>query len=324
MDKYLICRPEGGFTDMLSQLGLCFDYCLRHGRVLVVDTENTLTFASPFSHYISLVHPSLQVVTDSREFIRMAVAQGLVVHPPHARLDPRGHEQPRYVKNLNYCLGGIPVTFDFDCDHEAAVLIHQQCGRMPFDFEFMSCLRLSPRLRGLVERRWASLPKPYIGVHVRNTDIKSDTSKVMPLIKRYPGGVFLATDSVAVQWSVRKVADRLVFISKIQNYRGGLHRKPVPARMKMRINTTAIADLVLLALSKRVYVATEESGYSLLARELNRNRHVLVAWLGRDLEAESLPRWSETNLAIGTIRGVLARCTAWWGGPGARFFRIRS
>src|SRR5690606_22026358 len=137
----------------------------------------------------------------------------------------------------------------------------------------LGCLRLSPRLRRLVERRWAGLPKPYIGIHVRNTDIKSDAGKVLPLVRRYLGGVFLATDSVAVRRSVRKAAGRRIAMTGIPNFKGaGLHRKEVSAKMKFRINTMAVADLVLLALSKRVYVATEASGYSLLARELNRHR----------------------------------------------------
>lgn len=312
MDKYLICRPEGGLTDMLSQLGQCFNYCLRYGRVLVIDTENTITFASPFLDYFSIEHPSLKVITESREFIKTAIARGLAVHPPHARLNPTGGEQPGYVRNLNFCLAGTPLTFDFDINHDADVLLHQQCGRTAFDFEFLSCLRLSPRLRGLVERRWASLPKPYIGIHVRNTDIKSDPSKLMPVVRRYPGGVFLATDTVTVQRSVRRAGNRRVFISRIPDFKGkALHRKKASSRMKFRLNTLAIVDMVLLALSKRVYLATEASGYSLLARELNCNRAVLLAWLGGALEPGSCSRWSQPYLAIGRLRARLPHCEAW-------------
>jgi hypothetical protein len=313
MEKYLICRPEGGFTDVLSQVSLCFNYCLRHRRVLVIDTLHSTSFASPFRHFFSFVHDSVKVVTDPRELIRTAISKGLSVHPAHARLNPKGHVPPRYTKNLNFCLDGIPLTFDFDCDHDAAVLIHQQCGRTPFDLEFMSCLRLTPRLRGLVERRWASLPKPYIGVHARNTDIKSDPDKVMPLVRRYPGAVFLATDSAALQRSVRKGAKRRIFTSKIPDFTGKpLHHRNVSPKMKIRINTVAIVDLILLALSKRVFLTTEASGYSLLARELNQNRHVVIAWLGRDLAAGSYPWWSDANLAIGTIKGAFPRCAAWY------------
>jgi hypothetical protein len=253
------------------------------------------------------------VVADPRKFIESAITRDLAVHPPHARLDTKGGEQPRYVENLNFCLADIPLTFDFAGDHDATVLFHQQCGRRAFDSEFLSCLRLSARLRGLIERRWASLPKPYVGVHVRNTDIKSDTSRVMPIIRRYLGGVFLATDAVSVQRSVRKAAGRHVFISEIPNSRGApLHHRRASPKEKFRLNTTAIVDLVLLALSKRVYLATEASGYSLLARELNRNRALLVAWLGRDLASGSCSWWREPHLMIGTVRGLWSRCGAWW------------
>lgn len=309
MEKYLICRPEGGLTDMLSQIGLCRAYCLRHGRTLVIDTEHSQTFAAPFGLFFSLDDPGLRVVADAGSFIRRARAEGLSVHPDHVRLDPSREQQPRYVEKMNFCIDGKQTTFDFASDHEAAVLIHQQCGREPFDFEFMARLRLSPGMRRLIERRWAALPKPYIGVHVRNTDIKSEIDGLAPLIGRYRGAVFLATDSAAVQRRAREITGRRVFKSPIPDFGGrSLHTRPVSREVKRRLNTLAIADLVLLALSKRVYVATEASGYSLLAQALNRDRGVVAAWMGRDLASVSRP-WSRgVHLAWGTLAGLRARC----------------
>jgi hypothetical protein len=310
MEKYLISRPEGGLNDMLSQLGRCVDYCLRHGRTLVIDTDRSMTFAAPFGRFFSIEHPALRVVTAPREFVRMAIERDFSVHPAHARLRPTWRQQPRYVEQMkNFCAEGAPVTFDFDRDHEATVLVHQQCGREPFDCEFMGCLRLSPRMRAVVERRWASLPRPYIGIHARNTDIKSDISRVMPLIRRYRGAVFLATDSAEVQREVSASAGRHVFMSGIPDFKGGaLHIQHVTPRTKDGINTTAVADLLLLALAKRVYATTETSGYSALAQELNRNQRLVAAWMGRDLPSCTWPWLRSLALARGKAEGLLSRC----------------
>ncbi len=304
---------------MLSQISRCYDYCRRYGRVLVVDTENSTVFASPFDSYFSFECSMIRIVTDPRDIIRSAIDDGLTVHPSHASLKPAADRRPRYEAGSNFCVDGLLLTFDFDREHEAQVLIHQQCGRAPFDLEFLSCLRMSARLRRLVERRWAGLPKPYIGIHVRNTDRKSDPGVVMRLLRRYPGGVFLATDSAEAQRSMRRLAGRRVFTSKIPDFRGAaLHTRCVSHQVKERINTMAIVDLVLLALSKRVYLSAENSGYSRLARVLNRNRRVVAAWLGRDLTSGVFPWWRESSLALGKMGGWLPRYAAWLSAPKVR------
>jgi hypothetical protein len=277
---YVLCRPEGGLNDLLSQTGRCFDYCLRHGRTLVVDTENIETFAQPFADYFQIDHPRVRVIRDANGFIAEAQARGLGVFPPHAKL-VHGEERPAYeAEHRNYCLEGEPVTFDFEQVHDAPVLIHHQCGMEPHGGEFLRSLRLSAEICRDVARRWRELPKPYLGVHIRHTDIKGDIGPVLPLFDRYKGPVFLATDSAAVQARIRALRPRGLFTTDIPDFGGNaLHFERVTGAMKTRVNTTAVVDLVLLALAENVYAAPGSSGYSVLAKTLNRAQQTAVRWI---------------------------------------------
>lgn len=301
---YVLCRPEGGLNDMLSQTGRCFDYCLRHGRTLVVDTENIETFAEPFARYFRIEHPRVRVIYDVDGFIAEAHAKGLGVFPGHARLAHDGAPPDYDPERRNYCLGGEPVTFDFGRAHEASVLVHHQCGMAEIGTEFLRSLRLSPEMCREVARRWSELPKPYLGVHVRHTDIKGDIAPILPLLERYKGAVFLATDSAEVQARLRSARTQGVFTTEIPDFGGNaLHLERVTGAAKSRVNATAVVDLVLLALAENVYAAPSRSGYSTLAKILNRSQQTAVGWI----EARHAGAGIALALRLNLIRNKILR-----------------
>ncbi|MEY3069700.1 MAG: hypothetical protein RLZZ456_1399 [Pseudomonadota bacterium] len=50
-ERYLLCRPEGGFNDMLCQIELCWHYAEANGRTLIVDSAVT-GFGDDFATYL--------------------------------------------------------------------------------------------------------------------------------------------------------------------------------------------------------------------------------------------------------------------------------
>lgn len=301
---YVLCRPEGGLNDMLSQTGRCFDYCLRHGRTLVVDTENIETFAEPFARYFRISHPRLRVIHDANAFVAEARGRGLGVFPTHARLSHEAGRPAYDAQRRNYCLGGEPVKFDFGRAHEAPVLVHHQCGMDAPGAEFWRSLRLSAEMCREVARRWRELPKPYLGVHVRHTDIKGDIGPLLPILERHKGPVFLATDSIEVQRRMRTLRPRGLFTTEIPDFGGNaLHLEQVAGAAKTRVNTTAVVDLVLLALAENVYAAPSRSGYSSLAKALNRSQQTTVRWI----EARHAGAGVALALRLNLVRNKLLR-----------------
>ena len=96
---------------------------------------------------------------------------------------------------------GEPLTFDFNEDYPHELLVHQQHGRLPISVSIFMRLSLRPELTKELLARVASIGGPYLGVHVRHTDYRSD---YRPLIDQLAGGeiarLFVATDN-------RKVLD---------------------------------------------------------------------------------------------------------------------
>lgn len=282
MPKYLLCRPEAGLNDMLRQLGVCIEYCLREERVLVIDTEFTGVFASPFWDYFSLVIKGLTVRLDAMEFLDFAEANALSVYPLSIQLR-YGSDRPNYDQVVgNVCLNGVPLTFDFKREYEEDILLHHQCGGGPPSDRLLTGMRLSPWLAARFNERWSSLSKPYVGVHIRDTDKKSSDAEVLSVIQRCPRAVFLATDSVAAQQRARQRRPSGLFMSEIPDH-GGLpiHHQPVTSDEKRRDNTTAVIDLLILALAQEVHVSTRDSGYSRLALRLNGKQSLVLRWFSQ-------------------------------------------
>lgn len=279
MRKFVLCRPEGGLNDMLCQIGRCLEYCIRHGRELVIDTERTETFAEPFARYFSIRHRGVVIREDVDGFLRLAREQGLALHPKCARLE-YGDDPPVAPPGLNYRLNGERVTFDFRCAHDAPVLVHHQFGGGAPKEVLMRSLRLRPGICAEIRRRLAELSGPYVGIHVRDTDLRTGTRGVEAALRKFAGPFFLATDSAATQRRLAALRPGAVFTSEIPDHGGrSLHLERVSPEAKRRINETAIADLMLLALAVKVYTGEGHSGYANLARRLNRGQRLAIRWL---------------------------------------------
>lgn len=281
-EKYLLCRPEGGLNDVLNQVAVCFQYCLKYDRVLVIDTINTKTFREPFTDYFMLDHPALKWLPDPSPFLAAAAEQRLSLFPPCARL-VHGDEQPHYASG-NYVVLNQRITFDFTQAYPHDILVHHQCGRAPqVPREFLQTLRLRPALCEAVKTRWRSLPKPYASVHLRNTDMKCAMESLLPAIRRLRGNVFLATDSAKTQRLVQELLPGRLHITEIPDFDDrALHLERVFGQAKTNINTGAIIDVILLALARNLHLGTARSGYAILARQLNRDQPLLRSWFKQE------------------------------------------
>jgi hypothetical protein len=51
--KIILCRPQGGLNDKLSQIEICCEYAEIHGRIVIVDTlyQSKTSFFEEFSRY---------------------------------------------------------------------------------------------------------------------------------------------------------------------------------------------------------------------------------------------------------------------------------
>jgi len=133
----------------------------------------------------------------------------------------------------------------------------------------------------------APLPRPLIGVHVRHTDRKAPLDRIEALLldelARSPGaGVFLATDSAAVEDRLRARVPHLATIAKWFPPEGARIHNNAAAPDMVREAENALIDMHALAGCDRL-IHSSHSTFSVAA--------CLIGGLGRDRQID-VDRWN--------------------------------
>ncbi len=302
MTKYVLCRPEGGINDMLCQIGICIRYCLKFDRVLVIDSANTNVFAEPFGRYFTIHYPRLKLEPDPEAFLKLAEVKRLTLFPDTAKLRHDGWPFPPPDKK--YRTSEYMVCRESKANHEADVIVHHFPGGGRPDPKLLRSIRLTADYARTIALRWRSMPKPYVGVHVRNTDYKSDPEVIAPIIRRYQHPVYLATDSADAQRLVKAMGHQKVWTSPIPDFGGNaIHKTPVSVEEKSRLNRLALEDLIMLGLAEKVYVSNPHSGFSDLAKSLNAKQSMVIDWFDREHVGTSFI----LKLRLNWLRNMLLR-----------------
>ena len=63
--KYVLCIPNGGFNDQLSQIELCYKYCELFNRVLMINTEDSI-YRISFDEYFYFKNNKVEIIYNSK------------------------------------------------------------------------------------------------------------------------------------------------------------------------------------------------------------------------------------------------------------------
>lgn len=287
--RWLLCRPASGLSDIFSQIGLAIVHADRYRRVVIVDTNppHTRYFRDSLSNYfISLRDDLILDIPGRAEWldglgaVPRAVAGRISSY--HAVYDPA-------VGGYVDAASRAPLALDFTRDYAEPLLIHHAGGRSPYPLLPLTRMRLQDRVRDEIDRRLASIGGPFDGVHIRATDLKTDYERVIDALRdKLVPKIFVATDNRAALACVRERCPdaEIHSFARLPAEAGRpLHICPDPD-MIWEINLDAIADVLLLAHARRLHyfslqpnrVGARLSGYSMLANELRR-RPVLLRQL---------------------------------------------
>lgn len=297
MTKYVLCRPQNGLNDILTQIERCCRYAEKFGRQVIVDTAfcNTLHFKDQFSNYF--VSRQRLITLDNpfsgQELDAMSVYPAFLKGKVSRHDIKRDEERRRYFESNTERV----ITFDFKKDYAAQVLVHSQGGgSASAQFLFLR-LRLHDRLTDLLVKRLQEIGQPYAAVHVRNTDMKTNYADVLEKLAgtRLPV-LFVATDNGEVLEDFRaKLKRTKIFSFASLPGDGGrpLHINPSQDTAR-QLNSDALLDLLTLASARQLTICrtlnapeSKFSRFSLLAKRLHRNR-ALVNTLVQRLDYELL------------------------------------
>jgi hypothetical protein len=302
-ERLLLCRPEGGLNDILSEIGKCVAYARKYNRLLIVDTNHsdTVNFKDAFSNYFSTSKPNIFLNSHQQQHL----FDSLDVMPPF--LKGRVTSSDRSI--LRAELGkATPISFDFAHDYTEPLLVHQQNGQQKKRNAMIALgsLKLNVELANELQLRLTSIGGAYSAFHIRHTDYETDyVGRVRKLAAKISGQIFVATDNRAVVDFFKTVfgEKRIITFSKLPDVAGKpLHYDNDFEDMK-RLNREAILDVLTLALAKRYIFFPREtgkfalqssySGFSVLAARLRNSPKLLKQILPNALHEyiQPAPSW---------------------------------
>jgi hypothetical protein len=298
-ERYLLCRPEGGFNDMLCQIELCWRYAETHGRTLIVDSAVT-GFGDDFATYFRLGKGQQAELQLAPERLRQLNAASTFPEAVQGRLADYtkiwSDQAWRFVDASSHA----PLTFDAGRRYPQACLLHHQHGGGTVSLDALRRLRLQPELAGHIRGRIAGLGSDYDAIHVRHTDYVTDIDRFFGNLAGKLAGrrVLVCSDNAEVIALARSTFTRadIVTVSDVPDL-GGLpihvHAKAagIPAG---QLNRDMLTDLFALAGSAHLYITRivdgpgghlpyqQLSGFSFLAAALNKRRRLVNTLLAAD------------------------------------------
>ena len=265
MKKLLLCRPRGGFNDILNQIYLCWEYAKKYDRVLWVDTTRS-GFKACLSHYFDAtpeMNFGIPGGVDKYSCFPREFEGKILTYESLYQLE---------LHNWTHISGGPLLTFEFDRDYAEELLLHEQCGGGDRAIWILWFLTLNNQISFEIKKKLVALGD-YIAIHVRHTDLKTDYRSFYHKIKDSVGSkkAVLCTDSYECQMYARNVFPNIEMSSSIPDTQG--HRIHDNSEFTcFETNVQVLTDLIVLACGREMlYSKTENnllSGFTELALRL--------------------------------------------------------
>lgn len=294
--KYVLCRPLGGLNDMLCQIERCCRYAEMTGRGVIVDSESegASHWGESLGHHVMSRQRRLWLSLHDVEedFSRLSVfPEAFEGRLDRYQLAPHEWNQPRKDAQT-----GSVATFDTTKDYPHDIVLHHQPGGGQASLFALMRLLLRPDLRGQLIERLARIGGPFLGLHIRSTDYRTDPGEILGVIaKARPRRLFLATDSETVRKEVlaaRPAEEVFTFVEQLSTDGTPLHMDAgIPSDLRRRRNADALLDLLTLAHARQVLappvtglrghaLSPFQSGFSMLARRLSEVRLIRDGFTG--------------------------------------------
>jgi hypothetical protein len=282
-DRFVFCRPIGGFNDNLAQISRCMTYCMLYKRRLVLSMTNAgqlRSFADFFAPHPSssssiLLADSMHGITESRDVFPTGLHEEFENIYPIWDAKSKAHIDP---------VSGTKICFE-DREYNQAILFHAQCGGGA-GWSALERFQLTPLAWHSIQERLQNLPRHYNAIHIRNsehyrTDWKTFLNKI-PTQQLHELPCLLCTDDPSIAEAAREIYTSVEFLSIYQfppdlDQGESLHYSPKSRGWSFDIGM--LADLLGMARAERLFIASHRSnsfsGFSLLARDLQRRPHLL-------------------------------------------------
>jgi hypothetical protein len=285
--RLLLCRPQGGLTDMLSRVGACCRYADTENRLVIVETDfaRAENFRDDFCRYF--ISHDADLVLTSRDYAKDFDSFDVEPVGFKTRVNDYRVEYNRSLSALAEVGSGLIPSFDLKQKFNAPLLLYHAVGGGLRKAEIvMRRISISPFVLHTLNERLARIGGSYSSVHIRHTDYSTDyKDRILALRPQIVGSLYVATDNREVLDFCREVfgAERVFNFSVFPAVAG----EPIHDNLKMdprQSNLDAICDLLILAMAKSYHFfpisnspggGLGYSGFSRLAELLHKDKKLL-------------------------------------------------
>lgn len=255
MNRYIYVFVSGGLNDILCQIKQALDYAYKYNRVVIFNkSHHQITFE--FWNIFDIQYPDINII-DNIDFPKI------------------NRKQLNY--KLNYSENVIPY--------------YNPTGGED-SFHLFKHIKLKLHIIKKFNERLKNLGDKYDGIHIRNTDIKSDIDGLLcSLDFNNNSKIFLSTDDINTFYRFKKLYGKQIYsFSKLIDVSayGSLHH--CDKLDKKTKNMDAVLDLLCLGNAEKLYCAKmlyhpsisssgrmmpSFGGYSRLAMYLHKNKNLI-------------------------------------------------
>jgi hypothetical protein len=293
MLKYLLCRPMGGWNDLLCQINLCYHYSRIYNRVLVIDTNHISGIQDHFSNYFSFDGDNSMVFLSlSNDLIEIFSGSTIKNLTNGSYVNMESNEWFHDKTNK--------ITFDMSSDSDDHLLVHQSSGGGAQSIYFLRNLILENSISEAARAAYYELKKlNYCSTLVRNTDYKTDYVSFFSSIEKsvclYEKILVGSDDKACLDYASDFFGDKFMSLSELPDANSG---RPLISNyygmdFQIKHNKRSLMELVVISLSSKFFVSEinflkntplptgMKSGYVMLADNLNKDKSIftkLIDW----------------------------------------------
>jgi hypothetical protein len=275
---YLYCSPRGGFNDQLTVIDRAITYCSKYNRTLLLDTTKSC-YQINWSDYFSFKDNQCPIICDIHK-IREQLHDKLTVYPSCLNgkiieiLSKNCFQWSAENLNFVYRLNDSNIILRLpNQDQLEDVVVYSECmgGN---GFALFKSLYFNDNIKIHCTSKYYTVPTPYLGIQIRNTDRVCDYVALYEsnkeLIHSYQI-IYVATDcKEAVNFFKTSCVNSTVFnFTTFQENRGksNLHYSTVSGDTKIK---DMICDLYMITMCDH-FLTSSIGGYVTLLKQCHKN-----------------------------------------------------
>lgn len=251
---------------------MCLNYAIRYNRICVIDTTYDVEFGDDIHNYFDLSHSNIYP-PPIKSFYDMARESTFTYYPSFYRGNNLSIRTV-YVRNVGFTHHDVSTSLDFSSDYDERVIVHNNCGGSKLPVDFFNMFSLKPVIIDELRRRYTLLSKPYLALHIRHTDYKSNVDEFLGAVAEDISAystVFLATDNIDVLEKCNAAyGEKIVSFSSVS----GTENKNMHGKANIKVYPAFVQDLfcdfLLLVLADKYHYSQQQSNYSKNADRLRR------------------------------------------------------